>query len=292
MQKIKNSYQLAKLSLSIISNDSRLVWVQVMGLIVSLTFAVFFYYALYRAGYLEEYFVEESTNSPMLISLILAVFYLTLITIYHLTEAMSIHLTLGQVRNERKTISSALDSIKNNIVGILQFSGISATVGVVLNTLEDRLPWFGAIAAAITQGAWNIATPFAIPHLIEGDATGGIDATRKSVSTFKNAFGENMLVRGGVGAFMTLVILLWIAVFILCLPILATIYLNGLAVIFSLGFGALGLVAIILGYATMNSVLTALLYEFAKNGKSLTTIDKEVFKSMLTPKKARSVFSN
>lgn len=292
MQKIKNSYQLAKLGFSIINNDLRLILVQIFSAIALLSVIVVFGYYFYQSGLLTPLLNEETTTLPLPLIIGLIAVYLVSTIIYHLTEAVSIHLSLGQIRNDKKSLSSALSAVFGSLGGLLQFSFISATVGVVLKTLEEKLSWFGSLASHLTHGAWNIATPFAIPHLIEGEAKSGIDATRMSVKTFTTAFGENLLVRGGAGAFMGLAIVLWMIIFVMTLPIVAGIFVSDIAMVATFGFGFIGLIVLALISATIGSVLTALLYQYAKDGNSPSNIDKEVFKSMLTPKKARSVFSN
>lgn len=292
MTKLKNSYRLARLSLSIIKNDYRLILVQIYGLLATLLFVAVAWLTLSFYGLTEVLLDDSVPYSTPTVIVFAIIFYFLSSAIYYLTEAFSISLALGQIRNARISLGDASKKVTKNLGGLIQFTGISSTIGVILKALEERLPWFGDLATYITQGAWNIASAFAVPHLVDNEAQNGIAATKLSVKTFTAAFGENLIIRGGAGAFISLVTLVWLALVVITLPIILMLAGSEILALISFGLGLLGLAMIILLGMAINSVLTALLYEYAKKGNDLDLIDKELFKSMLTPTKARSVFSN
>ena len=175
----------------------------------------------------------------------------------------------------------------------LKHQRLAATLGAFLRFLEERLPWAGLLATRFVQGAWNLATVFAVVNIVDGQAKTGVEAAKKSVQQLTTAFGENITVRVGIGAISGIFVLLWLVVVIIGLPVLLTIYLENLLIAGSVAFvGVIVLLMALFFISVLESVLSVMLYEYTLHGNETAVIEKELFKQMISTKKARSVFSH
>jgi hypothetical protein len=295
MKALKTSYQLAQMSLSVIRQDLRIIGVHMVGTLILATGLSLIGYALYASGYFQgitmiddETFVgivTPASTAALLAASIIGAF------VYYFTEAYISSLVLSAIRGERIRLSTAAGKVHKNIIALIQFILLSTTVGVVLRALEEHLPWAGKLATYVALGAWNLGTIFAVTNIVDGNAKTGIEATRKSASLLMNSFGENIAVRISVGSIVSLVFFLW-AILIFAGTTAFVVYSVGALFVYSiLGIGFVGLVGILFLGAALDSVITVMLYEYVQTGKETSTMNKELFKHMITPKKARAVFT-
>ncbi len=297
MKALRNSLQLIKMSVSVMKQDMRILVIQLLSLVSLMTLTIAVGYTLFISGYFEsiDFEAEDPLANVNAVHTLtaFAVLYLTSMFIYYFSQAYISSLVLGIIRNKKISIAETTTHVKNNVAGLTQFTLLSSTVGVVLSALEDRLPWAGALAARIAHGSWNLATAFAVVSIVDGQAKTGIEATKKSVSLLISAFGENIVVRIGLGAIVGITVLVILGVFVLILPLVAVIYVDNILVAGSIaGFGILSLFLTLFLVSVLNSVITVMLYEYTIHGNDTSTIDKELFKQMVTPKKILGVFSH
>ncbi len=295
MKALKTSYQLAQMSLTVIRQDLRIIGVHMFGTIILAAGLSLIGYALYASGYFQgitmiddETFVgivTPASTAALLGASLIGAF------VYYFTEAYISSLVLSAIRGERIRLSTAVGKVHKNVKALIQFILLSTTVGVVLRALEEHLPWAGKLATYIALGAWNLGTIFAVTNIVDGNAKTGIEATRKSASLLMNSFGENIAVRIGVGSIVSLVFFLW-AILIFAGTTAFVVYSVGTLFVYGiLGVGFVGLVGILFLGAALDSVITVMLYEYVQTGKETSTMNKELFKHMITPKKARAVFT-
>jgi len=297
MKKLKDSYALARASLFVIRQDMRIVLAQLFGFISLVLTTAVVGYGLYLTGYLDTVEITDDSVSGMVtVSSVIAaiIWYLACLCIYHITEAYISQRALSVVRRGAPSESSSTNvPMREQIVPLVQFAVISGTVGILIKTFEDQFSWFRSLAAYLAQGAWNLATVFAIVMIVDGQARTGIEATKKSVGLLSRSFGESIAVRISIGSVLTLFVFLWLLVFVAVLPILAIIVLESIVVAgWAAGIGLGGLVFVLFLSTVFDSVLTVMLYEYVRTGKETAALDKALFQQMITPKKAALVFKH
>jgi hypothetical protein len=98
------------------------------------------------------------------------------------------------------TIADGFQGAISSFVPILLWSLISATVGLVLRLIEERLALVGRIVASILGLGWSFLTYFAVPVMIfEGKSPGR--AIKRSAELFKRTWGESVVGQAGMGVF-------------------------------------------------------------------------------------------
>jgi Family of unknown function (DUF6159) len=301
MKSLKSSTALARMSLSIVLRDMQILFrvllVQAMSMLVLLVTVGVVGYGLYVSGYFSavDFQAENPFQNLDKVQTVVALLgiYVVGVFVHNFSKAYISTFALAAIRNTKTSFSAAHRHVSQNLRGLLQFILMSATLGVFLRALEDRLPWAGVLATRIVQGAWNLATVFAVVNIVDGQAKTGVEAAKKSVQQLTTAFGENITVRVGLGALSGIFVFLWLLVVVVGLPLLLTIYLQNLLIAGSVAFaGVVVLVIVLFFISVLESILNVMLYEYTLHGNETITIEKELFKQMISTKKARSVFSH
>ena len=135
---------------------------------------------------------------------------------------------------------------------ILFWSLLTATVGVVLNAIEQRLSILGELLIRVVGFAWGMATFLVVPILVIEEDTAP-RALRKSAQLLRSTWGEQLSVNVGVGAILLLWLLPGIAVAVIgynCVPALLVI-------------GVTYLVAILTGQQALETIFQVALYRYA-----------------------------
>lgn len=294
MQALRNSYLLTKMSLSVIRNDKRIFFIQLISLLGLATLYVGVGYLVYSSAAVQEYIHNENATELQLPYQTFGLFiaaYIVSMFFYYFSEAYISSLVLAAVRNQTVSLGQAISRVHRNARALVGFTLLSSTVGIVLKALEDRLPWAGKLATYVAQGAWNLATVFAVVTIVDDQAHTGVEATKRSVAILKNSFGENIVVRIGVGSIVGLTMLAWLAVAAIASIFAVSAGFVGVAAVVA-GIGLAGLLALLFMTAALSSVLTVMLYEYTLHGNDASDMNKELFKSMITQKKAYSIFNH
>jgi hypothetical protein len=140
---------------------------------------------------------------------------------------------------------------------LLGFAVISWVVMTLINAIERRFGILGRLAGVALSVAWRLASFFAIPIIVFEQA-GPLSAVKRSLHLCRSRWGEEIV---GVSAFSILGFLGFLAIFVV-----ATL-LGMLFVPLGVGFGLLGLVAMLLVLSVAQSAFTSALYLFAESGQ-------------------------
>lgn len=75
---------------------------------------------------------------------------------------------------------------------IFQWAILAATVGILLNALEQRLSWLGRLVTRLIGVAWTLATFFVVP-LLAAEDVGPAEALTRSAELFTETWGEQLI---------------------------------------------------------------------------------------------------
>ena len=165
-----------------------------------------------------------------------------------------------------------------NIGKIATWALISATVGMLLKMIRERLGFLGAILGSVLGIAWNLLTFFVIPVFIF-QGFGVIDSIKESAGLFKRTWGENMLARFSLGLIFFVVALIGLV------PI-------GLSIITKSAGLIIAVSALVLMYwtvlavlsASLSGILATALYDYALTGQVPGAFPQEAIASAFQPK--------
>ncbi|MCW2547762.1 MAG: hypothetical protein JWN96_2222 [Mycobacterium sp.] len=181
---------------------------------------------------------------------------LTLVATF--ANAIVVAIADARLRQQPITLRQAFSETVGRLPLLIGWALLSATVGLVLRILEERLPLAGRIAAAIAGIAWTLATVLAVPVLVL-EGVGPITAVRRSGQLFKERWGEQLTGQAAIGLPIALV----------CLPFLVA---GGILSVRSpvpgVAIFALAIGVMVAFTGALSGVFSTALYRFAVDGEA------------------------
>ena len=252
MGRIATTIELAKASWQVLKADKELVALPVLSGVASIVVALTF---LIPAGFLEGSESVGTVEYILLGALYLAMAFVTIFFNTALVYAANERLSGGD-----PTIGSALAGASKHIPQIFVWAAISATVSVILRSLQERAGLLGRIVIGIVGLAWTLVTFLVIPVFVV-ENVGVREAISRSANLFKRTWGENVAAQVGFGLLGFVAVLPFILLAVLAMA-------SG-----SEGFAAIGIVVAVVGVICVSVVLAALnaifqtaLYHYASSG--------------------------
>jgi len=275
--------------MGVIRKDPELMIFPIVSFIVGVVVAG----VLGTLAFFTDSFGGNSTVSPLGIVLIFLFYFVTyFVTIYFqvaLVAAVKLRLSGGN-----PTLGYGIGEANKRLGAIASWAVIAAIVGLILRLLEGAARQsrvgLGSIVAQIAIGlvgmAWSLATFFVIP-IIAYEGVGGFEAIKRSAGVIKRRWGEAVVGQAGIGLIMFLLALLVGGLFgIVGILLLTTGGTVGTVVgIAFISVAVLGVLSIVVLAATLQSIYTAALYEYATKGQAPTIFSQNALDSAFRPKR-------
>jgi hypothetical protein len=195
MSRFSRSISLVKSSWGVLSHDKELLALPaISGLATAVCVAPFFAGA-FLAG-------SDMTSSDPSIGplgyVLMFIGYLVAAYITIFFQAALIMAANERLSGGSPTLGSALAGAASRAGHILPWAIISATVSIVLRSLQERSGIIGRLVLGLVGMAWTVVTLLVLPILvIEG--TGVKEALTRSGAAFKRTWGENVMGSAGIG---------------------------------------------------------------------------------------------
>lgn len=136
--------------------------------------------------------------------------YLALLAFYLINYFIVVFFNVALVYSARRifqgeelTLRDAINFSTSRLTTILKWAVLAATVGVLLDMLQERLGSIGKIMVGIIGMVWSIATFFVVP-VIAFEDLGPVDAVKRSGQIIKEKWGESLGANFGFGLFFVL----------------------------------------------------------------------------------------
>jgi hypothetical protein len=98
----------------------------------------------------------------------------------------------------KKTYRDYMHIAWSKAPALLVFSIASATVGMFLRLVVERIRFIGWIIAWLLGTAWSLGTLFVVPIIVTEETPNGLSAIKKSVGFFKQTWGEGITTKATV----------------------------------------------------------------------------------------------
>ena len=270
MGRLGRGWKLAKMSLGVIKKDKEILIFPLLSLVcMGIVIASFIGGTFLMMGGLGSLVAGDFSplTSPTGIALdALAYFLLYFITVYF--NVALIGCAMIRFEGGDPTVGDGFRISNRNIKSILGWTLLSATVGVVLRVIEEKVKGIGGIIAGIAGMAWSVATFFAVPVLIY-EKTSLFGAVKESARLLRRTWAE--WITGGLGLGVIFLLLGLVGIVPLILGIVIGAPLIGFIMAISYW-----LVLVCIGSAA-DSALKAALYRYATTGKVTPGFTEEAF---------------
>lgn len=232
MNAFQRSWMITKLTFGVINKDRELLGFAFLSFIFSIMFSAAMIVPSIVPTVMDNGLNTESLEIYQYAIIFLTYFGLAFIATFF--NVCVVYTTKVRFEGGNATFGESLRFAMSRIGLIVQWSLISASVGLLLRILHDlasRLGKIGEIVANVVIGllgmAWSIITIFVVPVLVY-EGLGPIDAIKKSAEVIKKTWGENIIRAIGLG-------LVQLAVFAIII-----IFAFGLSYVLGLAFSVYG----------------------------------------------------
>ncbi len=274
MNAFSRSWEITKMSFSVINKDREMLWFPVLAGFFSLLFLFVMIFPTLLA------YIGISNDNVGYANLVLVFLaYLGLAFIATFFNVAVVYTTKTRFEGGDATFMDSIRFAFSKIYIIFLWSIVTAIVGVLLRILENfarNAKGGNQIVLQVLRGvlgmAWGIVTIFVVPILVYKGHT-PINAIKESALTIKKTWGESLIRHFGLGLVQMLVTVLGIVV--LGLVIFVTL---GLSIYLTLVLVTLLVVYVVLVsliFTVANSVFNTALYVYAQTGKIPEGFSKE-----------------
>ncbi|MDD1687528.1 DUF6159 family protein [Methanoregula sp.] len=272
-ESIGRSLSLVKTSWDVLIDDKKLLVFPVLSGIVTILVILSFVLPL---------IVSKSLfASGSIIGLVyLFLFYLVSYFVVIFFNTALISCVNAKLNGKSMTVGEGLSASARHLPAILGWAVIAATVGLILNLLEDRAGFIGDIILAMIGGVWSLITYFVVPVLILEDK-GVVDSFKESLSLVRKTWGESIVGAASIAIIFVVVGLLGAA----C--VFATLFIaGGILFIPALVLFLLFVVVLAVVYSAMQGIFVTALYTYAKTGTIPSAFSKDQIQNAFMPKQA------
>ena len=257
-----NSWALVKASANVLKMDKELLVFPLLSGIATVLVMVSFIVPIVAAGGFGFLAEGQGTYLGYVVAFL---FYLVQYTIVFFFNSALVGAALIRLDGGDPTVSDGLAIASKRMGSILGYAVLSATVGMVLRVISERVGFLGRLIVGLMGMAWTLATYLAVPVLVTKDV-GPLDAVKESAELFKRTWGEQVVGNFGMAWVTVLAGLSWCLVSVLLMVVGGQLSPWGVAagaVVALTGFVFLGLFT-----SALKGVYTAALYRYASTGEA------------------------
>ena len=255
MTRIRTSWELAKVSWGVLKSDRSLLWLPVLGALVSLG-------ALGVLGGLFAVMgIDSGDNGDSLAPfgyVLIVVAYISLAFVAVFFQAALVSGANARLDGRDTSVKESIAAAGSKVHRLLPWAIVQATVSFIINQLE-RQEIIGAIIGSLLGAAWNILTFLAIPIImIEDVGPGG--AFKRSKTLLGRTWGENVSAQLGFG----------LLGFVAILPAAALVAIGFAAgtalLVVTIAIAVVWVAAVTLVLTALDGIFRTALYRYAAEG--------------------------
>lgn len=259
MGRLARSYALFVASVRVLRAHKGLAWFPVLAGIAGLLVAAAFLTPAFFTAHVQTGDVRPSVGTYVL----LGAFYLvSAFTTIFFNAALISQADLA-LRGDGGVpgVGAGLAAAGRRWPALLVWAGLTATVSLVLRTIEERLGFLGSIVSSLVGLAWRLTTFLVLPVvMLEGAGVRG--SVKRSVELFRRAWGENVAGTAGLGLIGFLLTLAGYVVFLG-----AGFLLGGTATVFvAVGLAIVWTLLVAVFTTTLSGIYQTALYRYAADG--------------------------
>ena len=209
--RLSNGWQLANLSFATINkNRSLLLFPLFSAVALVLVLASFFGGTFYFVGDEIEALMDDEQYGGLLGYGLIFLYYLINFFVIVFFNAALIHCAIKVLDGEETSVQDGLSFAFSRIEKIFAWSVLSATVGTLLQLLQNTGK-IGEFVASLLGIAWSVLTFFVVPVLVYEDK-GVFESVKASGRMMKAKWGESLAANVSFGFFHFIGILVAIAI--------------------------------------------------------------------------------
>jgi Family of unknown function (DUF6159) len=276
ISRFARSLLLVKASWNVLCSDGELLVLPLLSVIATIGVAGVFVGLAFQAGAFEA--LRQGVQELGLSFYAgLFVFYVVQYFIVIFFNTALVGAAIERLEGGDPTLGSALALARSRVGAILGYAVISATVGVLLRMLAERLGIIGRIVEGVIGLAWT-ATTFLVVPVLAAEGVGPGEAIRKSAALLRKTWGENLIGNAGISFALSA---LTFVVAIVGVGGGVALYDRGLRMLaiplFSVAIAVILVVALV--GAALTGIYSAAVYRYAVSGEPPQGFDRKLIEA-------------
>jgi len=282
ISRVERSIRLVRASWDVLRSDGELLLLPVLSGAATVLVVGGFIGAVMASGVFDDAPPEVVQHMPPWFYAGLFVMYVAQYFVIIFFNTALVGAAIARLEGRDPTVRSALKLAVSRIGAIFGYAVISATVGVILRTLAERLGFVGRLVIAGIGVAWTVATFLVVP-ILAAEGLGPMAAIAKSGALLKKSWGENLI--GNTGITLTMGVIA---------GAIAFVGVGGGAKLYDGGYAALGIPIIAVSVASvltvmvvgaaLSAVYQAAVYSYAVSGRPPRDFDDGLVRDAFGPK--------
>lgn len=266
MSRFGRSWLLIKASWGVLRSDKELLVLPLLSGVATVLVLAAFLGAAAMAGAFQA--IQQGEPDELSVSFYagLFVFYVVQYFVIIYFNTALVGAAIERLEGGNPTIGSALALAQSRIGVIFAYAVISATIGVILRMIAERLGFIGRLLEAGLGLAWTVTTFLVVP-VLAAEGVGPMEAIKKSAVLLKKTWGENLIGNAGISLVLSLVAFA-----------VALVGIGGGMLLIDKGYAVLGiplvvvailafLLVILIGSA-LSGIYAAAVYRYAVDGRA------------------------
>lgn len=267
--RFKRSWEVTKQTFKIMMHDKEILAFPVLAAIFSIiafvALVVPFFVTAFVTGAI------GSNTSPLFLYLGIFLFYFVSAFFSVFFNAGVVHIAKTRMGGGDATFMDGIKVAFSHIGKLIQWSLLTATIGLILNVLESQarkkggiLGILGQMATSLLGLAWAIVSTFVVPAIILKNQ-GPIDALKSSTAAIKKTWGESLIKWFGLSTVRNLIMVL--ASILLLIPGILSIGVSVSLAMFLIGLWILVLVLVSVVFRAADMIFDTALFIYADTGE-------------------------
>ena len=277
------SWELVKASWAVLRADKELIVFPIVSMIGMVIVTIAFIIPSIAAGVFDSVASGRNNGNGILSLIVGFLFYVVIYSVIFFANTALVGAAMMRLRGENPTLRDGFRIASEHASAIFGYAVISATVGVILNTLSRRAGIVGQIVISVIGFVWNIATYLVVPVLVV-EKLGPIDAIKRSAALLKATWGEQLVGNFSMGAVFGLAGVVIFFVIGIPLMALASAANSPALLVLCVLLLVLALVALGVVSSTLQGIYTAALYRYATEGTTGGMFDDDIVKNAFRQK--------
>lgn len=287
-ESFRNSWQLVKASWAVLQADKELVWFPVLSavtlIVVMMILAVPFGIFAFVTG------ADIGGDGFEMIfgAALLFVYYLIAASISTYFNVALAGAVMIRFDGGDPTMKDGFEVAGRSRGVIVRYAMVAATVGVILNIIEERFGFLGDVLSFLGGVAWNVATFLVVPIIAAGEVA-AFDALKRSAALLKQTWGQQIVGNFTIGGITTLIFIAWMVVAGGLVFFLGNVTESPVIVIVGIIIVVLGLIVISVVSSALEQIYRVAVFRYAELGEAPGDFDIEVLRQAFKPKNKRGI---
>jgi Family of unknown function (DUF6159) len=288
-ERIGRGWGIAKASWAVVKLHPKLLLLPILSgaaflaLMVGIGASVF---AGARSDYVRHLMENVQPGDPVSYVFLFA-FYFACTFIIIFFNAALVFCALESFAGREPSLRAGLATAAGRLPQILAWTFVAATVGVLLNALQnflkERLGFIGALLGGVAEVAWGVVTYFVVPVLVV-DGVGPVEAVKRSSAILRRTWGEAAGGEGGLGLISVLFFLPVVLVIGLMGTMGADVWAHSPLAIALIAIAVLYVVALVVVFTALGTIFRTGTYIYATTGKAPASMDPALLQAAFRKK--------